>query len=118
MTESEHQPESPQESAGDENTPVKEGNGDRKDLPHQEPFIFSEGDESRIEDSSKPGSGAETPRQKALIDQSTSPEFLKDLDADLEPTESVEEDIESGKSPLDETPPPSLGATPQTPPLP
>lgn len=119
MTESEHKPKSPQQPPGQEHDPGEERNQPEKELPHQDPFIFSNGDEGMNDDplssESEPADGSI--RRKALIGKDDPPDFLKDLDADLDPTEALgEEKSKQKKSPLDDTPPPSLGATPHTPP--
>lgn len=119
MTESEPQPKPPQQLPGQENDPAENVNQGDPEFPHQDPFIFSDGDEGDKDDSSVPEPETEegSPRRKALIGQVNPPDFLKDLDADLDPTESLgEEETKQEKSPLDGTPPPSLGATPHTPP--
>jgi penicillin-binding protein 1C len=119
MTESEHQPNPPQESPDQENKAGKDQNRDSHELPHQDPFIFSDGDEEGIEDLvvSEPDPVDGSTRRTARIDENTAPDFLKDLDDDLEPTESLDEQVSKQvKTPLDETPPPSLGTTPHTPP--
>lgn len=119
MTESEHQSNTPQETPDQDNGSGKDENQGNQDFFHQDPFIFSEEDEEGIEDLLKGESeqADESTRRKALIGQGTSPDFLKDLDEDLVPTEALsEEETEKVKSPLDDTPPPPLGATPHTPP--
>jgi len=119
MKESEHQSKSPQESSGQEEGPGKEENHNQQDLPHQEPFIFSDEEEQERESVPKPTNNAadESVDRKESAGATPSPDFLKDLDADLEPTEALDEaETERVKSPLDETPPPSLGTTPHTPP--
>ncbi|HDD54743.1 MAG TPA: hypothetical protein ENG59_00695, partial [Chloroflexi bacterium] len=119
MTESEHRPKTPPQPPGKENSPEGDENRGKTDhLPHQEPFIFSEEGEGK-EDSSgtKSGQGERSTRRKVIIRQGSPPGFLKNLDSDLEPTEALGEmETERVKSPLDETPPPSLGTAPLTPP--
>jgi penicillin-binding protein 1C len=119
MTESEHQPKPPEESPGQENNAGKEEKWDNGDLPHKEPFIFSEEDQEGFEDLVQPKSDSEEESIPGTtpLDHRTAPDFLKDLDDDLEPTEALnEEPPEQVETSLDETPPPSLGSTPHTPP--
>ena len=118
MKESENQDNKHPRTPNEENRPDHDKNRANEEYPHQDPFIFSEEGESRP-DLPKPTTGlpGKENRRKALIGQEGSPDFLKDLDADLEPTETLEEaETRRVKSPLDETPPPSLGTTPHTPP--
>ncbi len=68
-------------------------------------------------DQPKPDQTAGRVRRRPLTGLDSQPDFLKDLDADLEPTEILgDEKPRRVKSSLDATPPPSLGETPHTPP--
>ncbi|MFN2111739.1 MAG: transglycosylase domain-containing protein [Anaerolineales bacterium] len=112
-------PETP--SRNPEDRSQDEGKKDpdlRRSFPKVKPLDFSDEDQapepvSKDQADGDRGQTRRTPRP----DRASQPDFLKDLEADLEPTEVLDEEKPpKAKSPLDDTPPPSLGETPHTPP--
>ncbi|MEJ2412290.1 MAG: transglycosylase domain-containing protein [Anaerolineales bacterium] len=88
--------------------------GHRRPLPKQDSPDAKGEDKDQLKPYRQPA--ARPPASKA-----SQPDFLKDLDADLEgelePTEILDEKPpRQGKPALDDTPPPFLGETPHTPP--
>ena len=118
MNKMDNEPQSPRRPGRGEDGSESGRNREQKRYPHQDPFDLTGSDqEQKATHGSKSEQQRQPPRRKPLPNQGTSPDFLKDLGSDLEPTEALgEEKTRQVKSPLDETPPPSLGTTPHTPP--
>ena len=113
MTDSEQQDQAPTDP-GENGSGTGNGEHENKTSPPRENAGMGK-DQERPD--SQPDRPVGPARRKPQMGRDEQPDFLKDLESDLNPTEVLNDDRPRRvRPPVQETPPPFLGETPNTPP--